>query len=148
MIKIVFVIIIAVLLLLFDYVRKRNHSRNKYRLPDELKSRYKKISVAPANIEILTNEYVEEDLESGNNEVKAIDALYDPNRNYVQFKKFASVMVYHYSTMGKKYRFRSETIDVSPDEIKKKIQKTGIIDIYFEEKNLQLHYFDLSFLAY
>ena len=147
MIKIVFVIIIAVLLFLYEYLRRKNRSRKKYRLPDELKSRYKKISVAPANIEILTNEYLEEDVDSGYDKVKAIDALYDPNRNYVQVKKFASVIVYHYSTMEKKYRFRSETIDLSPDEIHEKIHKIGLIDIYFEEKNLQHHYFDLSFLA-
>ncbi len=148
MIKLVFVIIIAVLLFLLNYLRRRNHSRKKYRLPDELKSRCKKISVAPYDIEILTNEYYEEDTEEGYDKVKAIDALHDPNRNYAAVKKFASVMLYHYSTMGKKYRFRSETIDLSPDEIREKIQKTGIVDIYFEEKNPQLHYFDLSFLVY
>ena len=136
------------LLLLFEYLRRSNHNRKKYRLPDELKSRYKKISVAPAAIEILANEYVAEDIDGGYDTVKAIDALYDPDRNYVQVKKFASVMVYHCSHMGKKYRFRSETIDLSPDEIRKKIQKIGLINIYFDEKNLQLHYFDLSFLAY
>ena len=147
MIKLVFIIIVVVFLLLFDYLRKRHHSRKKFRLPDELKSRYKKISVAPADIEILSNEYVEEDVDGGYDKVKAIDALYDSNRNYAQVNKFASVMVFYYSTRGKKYRFCSETIDESPGEIEKKLQQNGIIDIYFDEKNLQHHYFDLSLFA-
>ena len=74
MIKLVFIIIVVVFLLLFDYLRKRHHSRKKFRLPDELKSRYKKISVAPADIEILSNEYVEEEVDVGYDKVKAIDA--------------------------------------------------------------------------
>jgi len=148
MIKLVFVIILATLFFLIDYLRKRNHSRKKYRLPDELKSRYKKISITRADIEILTNEYLEEDIDGGNYKVKAIDALYDSNRNYSKVNKLASVIVYYYSTMGKKYRFSSETIDLSPEEIEEKLQQRGIIDIYFDEKNLKNHYFDLSFLAY
>jgi hypothetical protein len=147
MIKLVFVIIIAVLLLLLDYLRKRNHVRTKYRLPDELKSRYKKTLVIPDDIEILTNEYLEEDIDGGYDKIKAIDALYDPNRNYSQVNKFASVIVYYYSAREKKYRFSSETIDLSPEEIQKKVQKEGMIDIYFDEKNLKHHYFDLSFLT-
>jgi hypothetical protein len=148
MIKLVFVIIIAAFLVLIEYLRKRNHSRKKYRLPDELKKRFKKISITPADIEILTNEYFEEDIEEGYDKIKAIDALYDPNRNYSQVNKFASVIVYYYSTMEKKYRFSSQTIDLSPEEIEEKLQRNGIIDIYFNEKNLKHHYFDLSFLVY
>ena len=147
MIKLVFVIILAASFLLIDYLRKRNHSRKKYRLPDELKSRYKKISIALADIEILTNEYFEEDIDGGGYEVKAIDALYDPNRNYSQINKFASVIVYYHSAMGKKYRFSSETIDLSPAEIEVKLQGKEMIDIYFDEKNLENHYFDLAFLT-
>jgi hypothetical protein len=147
MIKSVFVIILAALWFLIDYLRKRNHSKKKYKLPDELKRRYKKISVVPAGIEILTNEYCEEDIEGGDYKIKTIDALYDANRNYSQVNKFASVIVYYYSAMGKKCRFSSETIDLSPEEIQRKLQKNGIIDIYFDEKNLKYHYFDLSFLA-
>ena len=147
MIKLVFVIIFAGLYFIFDYLRKRNHFRKKYRLPDELKSRYKKISITRADIEILTNEYYEEDIEDGNYKVKAIDALYDPNRNYSQVNKFASVIVYYYANMGKKYRFSSEGIDLSPDKIEKKLQKNEMIDIYFDEKNLENHYFDLTFLV-
>jgi hypothetical protein len=128
-------------------LRKRNHSRKKYRLPDEIKSKYRKISITPGNIEILTNEYFEEDIDVGYDKVKAIDALYDSNRNYSQVQKFASSIVYYYLAMGKKYRFRSETIDLRPDEIEKKLQEKGVIDIYFDEKNLEHHYFDLSFLA-
>lgn len=147
MIKLVFVIILAALFFFIDYLRKRNYSKKKYKLPDELKRRYKKVSVTPGDIEILTNEYVEEDIDGGYDKVKAIDALYDSNRNYSQVNKFASVIVYYYSTMGKKYRFSSETIDLSPEEIENKLQRNGITDIYFDEKNLQHHYFDLSFLA-
>ena len=72
MIKLVFVVVFAAAFVLIDYLRKRNHSRKKYRLPDELKSRCKKISVTQAGIEILTNEYYEEDTEEGYDKVKAI----------------------------------------------------------------------------
>ena len=147
MIKLVFVVVFAAAFVLIDYLRKRNHSRKKYRLPDELKSRYKKISITRVDIEILTTEYFVEEIDGADYEVRVIDALYDPGRNYSKINKFASVIVFYYSSMGKKYRFRSETIDLGPDEIEKKIREKGIIDIYFDEKNLQHHYFDLSFLA-
>lgn len=147
MIRLIFVIIIAALLLLGEYLRKRNHSRKKYRLPEQLKRRYKKISAHTGNIEILTNEYFEEDSDGGNYAVSMADALYDPNRNYSKVNKFASVIVYYHTVMGKKYRLRSETIDLSPEEIEKKLQAHAIIDIYYDEKNLSNHYFDLSFLA-
>ena len=99
-------------------------------------------------MDILVNDYYEEDIEGGHYKVKAIDALYDSNRNYSQVHKFASVIVYNnYLVMGKKYRLRSKTIDLRPDDIKERLRKKGIIDIYYDEKNIENHYFDLSFLA-
>lgn len=147
MIKIIFVIFIAALLFLVDYLRKRNQSRKKYWLPEQIKRRYKKVSAHTGNIEILANEYFEEDSEGGNYAVSMVDALYDPNLNYSKVNKFASVIVYYHTVMGKKYRLRSETIDISPGEIEKKLQANAIIDVYYNEKNPGNHYFDLSFLA-
>ena len=148
MIKLVFFIAATGIYLLFRFLQKRNFTRKKYRLPDEIKSRYKKISLSTDKMEILTNDYFEEDFEAGNYEVKAIDALYDSNRNYSQVHKFASALVYNnYLVMGKKYRLRSETIDLRPDDIEEKLRKKETIDIYLDEKDIKNHYFDLSFLA-
>ena len=148
MIKIVFLITTIGLYFLFDYRRKKDFSRRKYKLPNEIKSKYRKISLSTDKMEILANDYYEENIEGGNYRVKTIDALYDSNRNYSEVHKFASVIVYNnYVVMGKKYRLRSETIDSNPNDIGEKLKKKGIIDIYFDEKNIENHYFDLSFLA-
>lgn len=147
MIRMIFVIIISALLLLISYLRKRQHYRKKYRLPEEFKRRYKKISAHTGNIEIITNEYFGEDTDAGNDAVSMADALYDPGRNYSKVNKFASVIVYYHAVKGKRYRFRSETIDLSPEEIEKKLQGNAVIDIYYDEKDLRNHCLDLSFLA-
>jgi len=148
MIKLLFLIAATGIYFLFRFLQKRNISTKKYRLPDEIKGRYKKISLPIDNIEILSNDYFEEDIEAGNYEIKAIDALYESNRNYSQVQKFASVLVYHdYLVLGKKYRLRSETIDLRPDDIEEKLRKKEVIDIYLDKKNIKNHYFDLSFLT-
>jgi hypothetical protein len=146
-IKFTVVVIIAILLALFDHLRKRNVARKKYKLPDEIKNRYKKILVHPEEVKILTNEYYEEEINDEYDKVKSIDALYHPNRNYRQIRKFASVIVYYFNSKGKQYRFRSETIDLSPEELDYELKIHGMLDFYFDEKNLKNHYFDLSFLA-
>ena len=148
MIKLVFLIVATGLYFLFRFLQKRNFTRRKYKLPDEIKNRYKKISFLTDKMEILANDYFEEDNDAGHFKIKAIDALYDNERNYTQVHKFASVIVYNdYLVLGKKYRLRSETIDLRPDDIEEKLRKKETIDIYLDEKNIKNHYFDLSFLA-
>ncbi len=148
MIKLIFFIAAFGLYLLIDHLRSKNFAKKKYKLPEEIKKRFRKISLPANKMQILTNDYYEEDTEGGNSKAKAIDALYDGKRNVSRVHKFASVIVYNdYMVMGKKYRLRSGTIDLAPADIAAKLKAKEMVDVYLDDQHIEDHYFDLSFLA-
>jgi hypothetical protein len=141
-----FSIIFLVCLVIFGL---REHRRNKkqFGLPDHIKDHYAELKVPAKEIEVLTNKYEEEVEISASVRIKAADALYDNSRNFTKELKYASVLVYYHSFMGKTIRLHSETIDMSNSELKSVIRSHGVISIYYDKKNINNHYFDLSFLT-
>lgn len=126
-----------------------NQRRNKkqYGLSKAITEQYQQLKVAPAQIEIVTREYNEEVESRQSAKVQALDSLYDNNRNFSTETKYASALVYHYSYKGKNVRLNSETIDMDAGSLKSLVKAQPVIIIYYDNKDINNHYFDLSFLA-
>ena len=146
MIKFIGFSIIFLICLIIIGVKEYRKNKKQYGLPDHIKKHYIELKVAAKEMEVLTNEYKEEVEISASAEFKAADALYDNSRNFTKQLKYASVLVYYYTYQGKTIRLHSETIDMSNGELKTAIKSQGIISIYYDSKNINNHYFDVSFL--
>lgn len=126
-----------------------NQRRNKkqYGLSKAITEQYQQLKVAPAQIEIITREYNEEVESRQSARVQALDSLYDNNRNFTTETKYASALVYHFLYKGKNLRLNSETIDMDPGSLKSLVKAQPVIIIYYDNKDINNYYFDLSFLA-
>lgn len=145
-------ILLAIILLLYivsffvykSVIAKKN--RKKYGISKIVKNTYKKIEVPINKINILTREYYEDKVD-GLIEVQSVNALFN-NRNIETTLKYISVITYdNFLYNGKKYSFKSIPIDLSDAEIKEIFEKQKSINLYFDEKDLSKHFFDLGILA-
>lgn len=146
MIKFIGFTIIFLVYFITAAILKQRRNKKQYGLSKTITEQYQQLKVSPGKIEILTNEYSEE-VESGQSaRYKAIESLYDNNRNFTTETKYASTLVYYHPYLGKNLRLNSETIDMEPGALQSLVRAQPIIVIYYDKKNINNYYFDLSFL--
>ena len=86
----------------------RQEKYNKERL-NRLKLNGEKILLTVENCEIKENNYYEEIMNESDHRAQAIDALFDPNRNYKEHHVEQSAIIYTYFDANKKVRMVSAT---------------------------------------
>lgn len=146
----ILVIILLATTYIFGYLLKsildKRRRRNIFTIPASIKQKYKKVVVPINKISILSNDYYEDEDINERVGVKMWDAL-DINRTYKSIHKYISVITYDkFFYRGKAYRFKSIPINLSETEIIGKLRPQEEIAIFYDENNIDSHYFDLSFL--
>lgn len=142
-------IILGFILAYFIYstiITKRNIK--KYGIPAKIKNIYKKISVPLNKVNILTRDYYEDQEITNLRGARSIDVMFNTDTNIPQTQKYISIITYDdFLYNGKKYSFKSISIDKSDSEINELFQNEKNIVIYFDETDLSKCFFDLSILA-
>lgn len=98
---------------------------NKQRL-DRLKRSGERILLTVDNCEIRENNYHEEVIIESSSRMQAIDALYDPNRNYRQEYIEQSAIVYYYKTGDKKLRMTSQSFPFTANTLRNHVEKQTV----------------------
>ena len=148
MIKIIFITASILIFWGIKFIREKNNKKGLYKIPKAVLNSHKKISVSFKELELKTRGYYDSEKENNHQtKIEILDTLINKNEQCKIYREVSVVCYQGLRVKGKSVLLKSRPIYMPEIIISAKLKEQNLIDIYYDENNLESTYFDLSILA-
>lgn len=147
MIKIIFLTTAISIYLIVIYIKKRRSVNDFYQVPNDVRKNYKKISIPYEKIQLQSRGYFESEIDKAYPiKINMLDSLFNKKEENKIYKEVSILSYNDFLIKGKPVLLKSKSIYLPEILLSQKLKEKKVIDIYFDESNINAVYYDLSFL--